>query len=562
MNRIATLLATLILIIGSAFSQTSYNDVLVIVNDSSSISQQVGTYFKTQRGIPTVNMCHFYMPTTEEIDSSTCAGIYTQIKNYMISNSLVSSINYIVTTQGVPLKVRRSSSVFDYNSNASSFDSDLCLLNSTSESQIGKPSYIANPYHGCNLAFSRSTSFGNIVLVTRLAGYTYNDIVGLIDRAVQPYHSNGMFVFDQDPAWSSYFNTRMQIAKDTLSARGYSTLLNTTSSYAVNQVNVLGYVSWGSNDHYWSLYTQKAQPHFTWSAKALAETYVSSSGRTFVDSTFVEPTIGWQSLVADLIHENGVTGVKGYVFEPYTTALAKVDILFERWSRNYNLAESYYAASYCLGWMDVVIGDPKSKLTANGHLPVELVAFGGNLHGASIQLFWKTATETNNFGFEIEKNDGSLWEKIGFIAGGGTTSSPRDYSFSDDSPQAENLYRLKQIDRDGSISYSHVIDIVGRVGENFEQLQSYPNPFSESTVIKIQVQEPTDITLDVFNVLGQKITNLAQNVAVNTGIYSIPWSGVVESGNLLQTGTYFCVASLKTTTSGFRTLVKRLSIQR
>jgi hypothetical protein len=95
------------------------------------------------------------------------------------------------------------------------------------------------------------------------------------------------------------------------------------------------------------------QPHHYWIPGAIAETFVSTGGRSFRYGT----SYG-QSLVADLIRD-GVTGVKGYVYEPYLSAIAHPDILFDRYTDGYNLAESYYMASNFLGWMDVVVGDPK-----------------------------------------------------------------------------------------------------------------------------------------------------------------------------------------------------------
>ncbi|MCK4614659.1 MAG: PKD domain-containing protein, partial [Thermoplasmata archaeon] len=86
---------------------------------------------------------------------------------------------------------------------------------------------------------------------------------------------------------------------------------------------------------------------------AIAETIVSTSARSFS-----YPTNYGQSLIADMIR-SGVTGVKGYCYEPYLDAIAHPDILFERYTSGYNLAESYYAASIKLSWMDVVVGDPK-----------------------------------------------------------------------------------------------------------------------------------------------------------------------------------------------------------
>jgi len=95
------------------------------------------------------------------------------------------------------------------------------------------------------------------------------------------------------------------------------------------------------------------KPHNSWLPGALAETYVSTGGRSFNYGT----NYG-QSLVVDLILD-GVTGVKGYVYEPYLTACAHPDILFNTYTQGYYLAESYHMASQLKGWMGVVVGDPK-----------------------------------------------------------------------------------------------------------------------------------------------------------------------------------------------------------
>ncbi|MEE9150975.1 MAG: putative Ig domain-containing protein, partial [Thermoplasmata archaeon] len=95
------------------------------------------------------------------------------------------------------------------------------------------------------------------------------------------------------------------------------------------------------------------KPHNDWIPGALAETYVSTGGRSFN-----YPTNYGQSLVADLIRD-GVTGVKGYVYEPYLSACAHPDILFDAYTQGFYSGESYYMASGYLGWMDCVVGDPK-----------------------------------------------------------------------------------------------------------------------------------------------------------------------------------------------------------
>lgn len=518
-----------------------YSDVLVVVNSNSTISQDVATYFKAQRSIPTQNICSIWMPTTEEIDSTTYAGILQQIKVYMQSNSLTTSIKYIVTTQGVPLKVRRSSGVFSLQSNAGSFDSDLCLLNSSLEAQIGKNGPVSNPYGFANAHFTRSSTYSNVYLVTRLAGYSYSDIVGLIDRARQPYKSAGTFVFDLDiTRGSALLNQNMITARNVLRNRGYNTYLDSTTTFVTNQTNVLGYVSWGSNDANWSSYTSEAKPCFNWSAKALGDTYVSSSGRSFEDSTFVEPTIGWQSMVADLIHEQGVTGTKGYVWEPYSGAMTRVDYLYERWTnaQSYNLAETYYMASAYMGWMDVIIGDPKATFAGDGHMPVELVSFSGALRGGEIVLSWKTATESNNHGFDVQKRVGGVWKSLGFVQGMGTVSTPQYYRFNDRDVRGDNTYRLMQIDRDGTVSSSAVINVAGQVQNGFVLTQNYPNPCINTTSVAYTLPEEGAVSISVYSVTGQEIARLVPGETRGTGTHVAFWNGTDLSGAPVAAGRY------------------------
>jgi hypothetical protein len=68
-----------------------------------------------------------------------------------------------------------------------------------------------------------------------------------------------------------------------------------------------------------------------------------------------------QSLIADIIAE-GASAAKGYTDEPYATSMAHIDILVDRYTRGFTMAESFYAASRWAGWRQVIIGDPKMKL--------------------------------------------------------------------------------------------------------------------------------------------------------------------------------------------------------
>jgi len=101
------------------------------------------------------------------------------------------------------------------------------------------------------------------------------------------------------------------------------------------------------------------RPHFTWVDGAIAETAVSTGGRTFAWGADYG-----QSLVADLL-EDGVSGVKGYVYEPYLSAIANPDQLFQCYAGGYTLAECYAASNVLLSWMGTVVGDPKMAAYAD-----------------------------------------------------------------------------------------------------------------------------------------------------------------------------------------------------
>lgn len=114
------------------------------------------------------------------------------------------------------------------------------------------------------------------------------------------------------------------------------------------------------------------KPHNTWVDGAVGETYVSTGGRSFR-----YPTRYGQSLVADLI-KDGISGVKGYVYEPYLNAIAHPNILFERYTKGWALGESFFAASEIgTSWMDLILGDPKVAPYNASFLP-DLAVTQGN----------------------------------------------------------------------------------------------------------------------------------------------------------------------------------------
>jgi photosystem II stability/assembly factor-like uncharacterized protein len=158
----------------------------------------------------------------------------------------------------------------------------------------------------------------------------------------------------------------------------------------------------------------------------------------------------------------------------------------------------------------------------HGFVPVELVSFTSSLSGNDVLLKWNTSTELNNQGFEIERASIlGQWEKIGFVAGSGTTSEPRSYSFADnDLNTGKYYYRLRQIDYDGTYEYSDAIEVDVTVPFDFALEQNYPNPFNPTTKIKYSVPNDGLVNIAVYNVLGEKVADLV-NTFQKTGNHEI-----------------------------------------
>ncbi len=173
-------------------------------------------------------------------------------------------------------------------------------------------------------------------------------------------------------------------------------------------------------------------------------------------------------------------------------------------------------------------------------VPVELTSFTASLSEGSVILNWTTATELNNQGFEIERAlSNQDWTKIGYVPGFGTTTEPKTYSFMDQNILTGTYsYRLKQIDYDGTYSYSDAIEIVVDLTPgSFTLFQNYPNPFNPSTTIQFQVPKASDVSIIIYDMLGQQVKSLFAD-QVQAGRYNIEWDGTSSSGIKMSSGSY------------------------
>jgi hypothetical protein len=160
-------------------------------------------------------------------------------------------------------------------------------------------------------------------------------------------------------------------------------------------------------------------------------------------------------------------------------------------------------------------------------IPVELTSFTASVLQNSVRLNWSTATEINNSGFEIlrfAQNDNE-WKTIGFVPGFGTTTETKSYSFTDENISTGIFkYRLKQIDFDGSFEYSNEIEVeVDLTPKEFVLYQNYPNPFNPKTVISYQLPVTGNVTLKVYDILGNEVATLV-NEEKQPGVYNIEFN--------------------------------------
>ncbi|MBK7630611.1 MAG: T9SS type A sorting domain-containing protein [Ignavibacteriales bacterium] len=168
-------------------------------------------------------------------------------------------------------------------------------------------------------------------------------------------------------------------------------------------------------------------------------------------------------------------------------------------------------------------------------VPVELTSFTANVSGNSVNLSWNTATELNNNGFEIQrKSANNQFVKVGYIAGFGTTTEPKAYSFTDSKIAVGNYsYRLKQIDYDGTYAYSDEVNVDVSGPAQYSLEQNYPNPFNPSTLIKYSVAQDGFVNVSIFNLLGEKVATLV-NSNMKAGSYELNFNA-----SQLSSGVYF-----------------------
>ncbi len=176
-------------------------------------------------------------------------------------------------------------------------------------------------------------------------------------------------------------------------------------------------------------------------------------------------------------------------------------------------------------------------------LPVELVSFTAALRNEAVCLRWKTATEVNNYGFEIQRKfrSAEAWQRLDFVPGGGTVNDPRSYEYFDrpadllrENGRLERIdYRLRQIDRDGRSEFSNTVSVSVVLPSEAELDQNFPNPFQGGTTVSYRLPADRYCRVLLYDAFGRMIRILSE------GFRDKGFHAVAMKRGELPPGTYF-----------------------
>lgn len=259
------------------------------------------------------------------------------------------------------------------------------------------------------------------------------------------------------------------------------------------------------------------------------------------DSSAQQVTLGWSPSRNETIQSYGIYRAihvdSNYtlintVAHPETTYLDDTT----QWEQHY-----YYAATSIddSGIESNFSNIVDTSLTQSS--PVELSLFSGYCRINDVIIKWSTATESDNYGFEIQRSRNNFTnpQTIKFIRGGGTCAIPRYYEFIDRNLKAGTYYyRLKQIDFDGDYEFSDIIEVSVQKPVEFLLNQNYPNPFNATTRISYSLKKGGPVELVIFEVNGKEVNRLVDKYH-EPGVYHVTWDGTNNQGIPVASGRFY-----------------------
>ncbi len=181
-----------------------------------------------------------------------------------------------------------------------------------------------------------------------------------------------------------------------------------------------------------------------------------------------------------------------------------------------------------------------TPLTDSPVVPVELSCLEATERSdGTVRLVWRTESETNNLGFEIQRAaTGQSFSAIGWVDGHNTTFRQQHYQFVDSTPLPGKLrYRLKQVDTDGTISFSEPVVIATSLPEQWTMARNYPNPFNGTTRVVFDLATSLSLEIAIYAVDGRSIRSWPV-FHRGAGVYEFEWDGRDQQGQPVASGVY------------------------
>jgi len=287
-------------------------------------------------------------------------------------------IRYIVVCKGIPFKI------WDTSSNTTSYrtfvsvDALLCLINQSPNKSFldlynTSSNDYPNPYFGADPTFTLNYRFDNNhfeeqgykmqYLVSRLEGHNYQDVINLIDRSIIA-DMTGEKIWVMDSHDAPGYTSDITSTYSMLSAFDFNFLYDgNLPSPVINEPiveaedSVIGYISMGANGYF--------NGHPTYILDRLFFDYapgaIFNSIESFNCISFLPDFRNSHGLVSDFINMGG-TGGGGNAWEPYSDKIYRSNISFPSYGFGYNLVDAIYLGIPYLGFVNVVVGDPLTKI--------------------------------------------------------------------------------------------------------------------------------------------------------------------------------------------------------
>ena len=187
-----------------------------------------------------------------------------------------------------------------------------------------------------------------------------------------------------------------------------------------------------------------------------------------------------------------------------------------------NMATGYYYVDITNGTSRIISSPIWYTRNDLFVLPVKLSTFDAQKVNSSVKIYWTTAQENNSNYFIVQHSiDGRSWSNIGQVNAMGFSANPIQYSMMDNAPNIGiNLYRLKQVDRDGKTQYSTVRSVLFSKGSD---VLITPNP--ASTYINVYLSRSSNTTYKVSlyqvnGILVKEIVTSNSSLQINTSSFA------------------------------------------